>query len=104
MLKKKEQYYPMEGSIIIKCYVTNKSKFKKVDIILEMIITPILRIENVLIKAHWSLVSLRDNMIVDFYEGNLIANARKQTDKLKQILDMFSTTVWMPLFLDTDIY
>lgn len=70
---------------------------KKGDTILEEIPAPIVRKGSVLIKTHRSLVSLgTEKMLVEFGKGNLIAKARQQPDKVKQVLDKIKTEGLMP--------
>ena len=65
---------------------------KKGDTILEEIPMPMVRRGSVLIKTHRSLVSLgTEKMLVEFGKGNLIAKARQQPDKVKQVLDKIKT-------------
>lgn len=70
---------------------------KKGDTILEEIPMPIVRKGCVLIKTHRSLVSLgTEKMLVEFGKGNLIAKARQQPDKVKQVLDKIKTEGLVP--------
>lgn len=70
---------------------------KKGNTILEDIPVPIVRNGSVLIKTHRSLVSLgTEKMLVEFGKGNLLAKARQQPDKVKQVLDKIKTEGLMP--------
>lgn len=70
---------------------------KNGDTILEEIPAPIVRQGSVLIKTHRSLVSLgTEKMLVEFGKGNLIAKARQQPDKVKQVLDKIKTEGLLP--------
>lgn len=70
---------------------------KKGNTILEEVPVPLVRKGNVLIKTHRSLVSLgTEKMLVEFGKGNLIAKARQQPDKVKQVLDKIKTEGLMP--------
>lgn len=70
---------------------------KKGNTILEEIPMPMVRKGTVLIKTHCSLVSLgTEKMLVEFGKGNLIAKARQQPDKVKQVLDKFKTEGVIP--------
>ncbi len=65
--------------------------------ILEEIPMPLVKRGAVLIKTHRSLVSLgTEKMLVEFGKGNLIAKARQQPDKVKQVLDKIKTEGLMP--------
>jgi predicted dehydrogenase/threonine dehydrogenase-like Zn-dependent dehydrogenase len=65
--------------------------------LLEEIPMPLVRRGAVLIKTHRSLVSLgTEKMLVEFGKGSLIAKARKQPDKVKQVLDKIKTEGFMP--------
>ena len=70
---------------------------KNGNTLLETIPAPIIRKGCVLIKTHKSLVSLgTEKMLVEFGKGNLIAKARQQPDKVKQVLDKIKTEGLMP--------
>lgn len=70
---------------------------KRGDTVLEEIPMPMVRRGTVLIKTHRSLVSLgTEKMLVEFGKGNLIAKARQQPDKVKQVLDKIKTEGLMP--------
>lgn len=70
---------------------------KRGDTILEEVPMPMVRRGTVLIKTHRSLVSLgTEKMLVEFGKGNLIAKARQQPDKVKQVLDKIKTEGLMP--------
>lgn len=70
---------------------------KRGDTILETIPTPLVRKGCVLVKTHNSLVSLgTEKMLVEFGKGNLIAKARQQPDKVKQVFDKIKTEGLMP--------
>jgi predicted dehydrogenase/threonine dehydrogenase-like Zn-dependent dehydrogenase len=65
--------------------------------ILEEIPMPLVKRGAVLIKTHRSLVSLgTEKMLVEFGKGSLIAKARQQPDKVKQVLDKIKTEGLMP--------
>jgi predicted dehydrogenase/threonine dehydrogenase-like Zn-dependent dehydrogenase len=70
---------------------------KNGNTILEEIPMPMVKRGAVLIKTHRSLVSLgTEKMLVEFGKGNLIAKARQQPDKVKQVLDKIKTEGLMP--------
>lgn len=70
---------------------------KKGDTILEEVPAPIVRRGCVLIKTHRTLVSLgTERMLVEFGKGSLIAKARQQPDKVKQVLDKILTEGLLP--------
>ncbi len=70
---------------------------KNGDTLLKDVPTPLVRKGFVLIKTHSSLVSLgTEKMLVEFGKGNLIAKARQQPDKVKQVLDKIKTEGLMP--------
>ena len=55
--------------------------------ILEEIPVPLIKRGHVLIRTHRSLVSLgTEKMLVEFGKSNLIAKARQQPEKVKQVL------------------
>jgi len=70
---------------------------KKGNTILEEIPAPLVRKGYVLIKTHRSLVSLgTERMLVEFGKSNLIAKARQQPEKVKQVLDKIKTEGLLP--------
>lgn len=70
---------------------------KKGHTLLEVVPKPLPRKGTVLIKTHRSLVSLgTEKMLVEFGKGNLIAKARQQPDKVKQVIDKIKTEGLMP--------
>jgi predicted dehydrogenase/threonine dehydrogenase-like Zn-dependent dehydrogenase len=70
---------------------------KKGNTILEEIPAPLVRKGYVLIKTHRSLVSLgTERMLVEFGKSNLIAKARQQPEKVKQVLDKIRTEGLLP--------
>lgn len=70
---------------------------KKGNTILEDVPTPLVRRGTILIKTHRTLVSLgTEKMLVEFGKGSLIAKARQQPDKVKQVLDKIKTEGLMP--------
>lgn len=70
---------------------------KNGETILEEIPMPLPQRGMVLIKTHRSLVSLgTEKMLVEFGKGSLIAKARQQPDKVKQVLDKIKTEGLMP--------
>lgn len=70
---------------------------KKGNTILEEIPAPIIRKGHLLIKTHRSLVSLgTEKMLVEFGKAGLIAKARQQPEKVKQVLDKIKTDGLMP--------
>jgi predicted dehydrogenase/threonine dehydrogenase-like Zn-dependent dehydrogenase len=70
---------------------------KNGNTLLEEIPVPVVRKGTILIKTHRSLVSLgTEKMLVEFGKGNLIAKARQQPDKVKQVLDKIKTEGLMP--------
>jgi len=70
---------------------------KNGNTILEEIPIPMIKKGCVLVKTHRSLVSLgTEKMLVEFGKGNLIAKARQQPDKVKQVLDKIKTEGLMP--------
>lgn len=65
---------------------------KNGNTILEEIPIPTVRRGTVLIKTHRTLVSLgTEKILVEFGKGNLIAKARQQPEKVKQVLDKIKT-------------
>jgi predicted dehydrogenase/threonine dehydrogenase-like Zn-dependent dehydrogenase len=65
---------------------------KNGNTILEDVPVPLVRSGHVLIKSHRSLVSLgTEKMLVEFGRSNLLAKARQQPDKVKQVLDKIKT-------------
>jgi len=70
---------------------------KNGNTILEEVPAPLVRKGAVLIKTHCSLVSLgTEKMLVEFGKGSLIAKARQQPDKVKQVLDKIKTEGLIP--------
>lgn len=70
---------------------------KKGNTILEEVPAPIIRKGHLLIKTHRSLVSLgTEKMLVEFGKAGLIAKARQQPEKVKQVLDKIKTDGLMP--------
>jgi predicted dehydrogenase/threonine dehydrogenase-like Zn-dependent dehydrogenase len=70
---------------------------KKGDTILEDVPAPLVRKGHLLIRTTRSLVSLgTEKMLVEFGRGSLIAKARQQPDKVKQVLDKIKTDGLMP--------
>jgi predicted dehydrogenase/threonine dehydrogenase-like Zn-dependent dehydrogenase len=71
--------------------------FKTGQTILEDIPAPQVSRGNVLIQTTRSLVSLgTERMLVEFGRSNLIAKARQQPDKVKQVLDKIKTDGLVP--------
>lgn len=65
--------------------------------ILEEIPVPLIKRGHVLIRTHRSLVSLgTEKMLVEFGKSNLIAKARQQPEKVKQVLDKIKTEGLFP--------
>lgn len=70
---------------------------KKGNTILEEVPAPQVKIGTVLIKTTRSLVSLgTERMLVEFGKASLIDKARKQPDRVKQVLDKMKTEGVMP--------
>lgn len=70
---------------------------KKGDTLLEEIPAPIVRKGHLLIQTSCSLVSLgTEKMLVEFGRSNLIAKARQQPDKVKQVLAKIKTDGLLP--------
>lgn len=70
---------------------------KKGDTLLEEIPAPIVRKGHLLIQTSRSLVSLgTEKMLVEFGRSNLIAKARQQPDKVKQVLAKIKTDGLLP--------
>jgi predicted dehydrogenase/threonine dehydrogenase-like Zn-dependent dehydrogenase len=70
---------------------------KKGNTLLEEVPTPLVKKGNVLIKTKSSLVSLgTEKMLVEFGKANLIAKARQQPEKVKQVLDKIKTEGLIP--------
>lgn len=71
--------------------------FKTGETILEEVPAPQVKNGQVLIRTTKSLVSLgTERMLVEFGKSNLIAKARQQPDKVKQVLDKIKTEGLMP--------
>ncbi|HMG66436.1 MAG TPA: hypothetical protein VK588_02085 [Chitinophagaceae bacterium] len=71
--------------------------FKTGKTILEDVPAPQVRKGTVLIKTSRSLVSLgTEKMLVEFGKSNLVAKARQQPDKVKQVLDKIKTDGLVP--------
>ncbi len=71
--------------------------FKSGETILEDIPAPQVKKGTVLIQTTRSLVSLgTERMLVEFGKANLLQKARKQPDKVKQVLDKVKTDGLMP--------
>ncbi len=71
--------------------------FKTGETILEEVPAPQVKSGQVLIRTTKSLVSLgTERMLVEFGKSNLIAKARQQPDKVKQVLDKIKTEGLMP--------
>jgi len=67
------------------------------ETILEEVPRPEIRRGHVLIKTHRSLVSLgTEKMLVEFGKSNLIAKARQQPEKVKQVVDKIKSDGLMP--------
>jgi predicted dehydrogenase/threonine dehydrogenase-like Zn-dependent dehydrogenase len=67
------------------------------ETILEEVPRPEIRRGHVLIKTHRSLVSLgTEKMLVEFGKSNLIAKARQQPEKVKQVIDKIKSDGLMP--------
>ncbi|MDP3392416.1 bi-domain-containing oxidoreductase [Sediminibacterium sp.] len=65
--------------------------------ILEDVPAPLVKSGHVLIQTHRSLVSLgTERMLVEFGKSSLIAKARQQPDKVKQVLDKIKTEGLLP--------
>jgi predicted dehydrogenase/threonine dehydrogenase-like Zn-dependent dehydrogenase len=59
---------------------------------LETVPVPALRLGHVLVKNHKSLVSIgTERMLVEFGKANLVQKARKQPDKVRQVLSKIKT-------------
>jgi len=70
---------------------------KSGETILEQVPAPAIRSGHVLIQTTRSLVSLgTEKMLVEFGKGSLIAKARAQPDKVKQVLEKIQTDGLMP--------
>lgn len=70
---------------------------KRGDTLLEEVPAPLARKGHVLIRTQRSLVSLgTEKMLVEFGKGNLIAKARQQPEKVKQVLDKIKTDGLIP--------
>ena len=70
---------------------------KNGNTLLEDVPAPLLRKGHVLIKTRVSLVSLgTEKMLVEFGKGNLLAKARQQPDKVKQVLEKIHTDGLFP--------
>ncbi|TRU02497.1 MAG: dehydrogenase [Microcystis aeruginosa Ma_AC_P_19900807_S300] len=70
---------------------------KNGNTLLEEIPVPLVKKGHVLIKTHRSLVSLgTEKMLVEFGKSNLIAKARQQPEKVKQVLDKIKTEGLLP--------
>jgi predicted dehydrogenase/threonine dehydrogenase-like Zn-dependent dehydrogenase len=70
---------------------------KNGNTLLEDVPAPLLRKGHVLIKTRVSLVSLgTEKMLVEFGKGNLLAKARQQPDKVKQVLEKIQTDGLFP--------
>ena len=71
--------------------------FKTGQTILEEVPAPQVKSGQVLIRTTKSLVSLgTERMLVEFGKSNLIAKARQQPDKVKQVLDKIKTEGLLP--------
>lgn len=67
---------------------------KNGNTLLEDVPAPLLRKGHVLIKTRVSLVSLgTEKMLVEFGKGNLLAKARQQPDKVKQVFEKIQTEI-----------
>lgn len=65
--------------------------------ILEEVPVPLVKKGHVLIRTHRSLVSLgTEKMLVEFGKSNLLTKARKQPEKVKQVLDKIRTEGLLP--------
>lgn len=70
---------------------------KKGDTLLEEIPVPLVRKGHLLIRTKRTLVSLgTEKMLVEFGRGSLIAKARQQPDRVKQVLDKIKTEGLIP--------
>ncbi len=70
---------------------------KSGETILETVPAPAVRTGHVLIQTTLSLVSLgTERMLVEFGKGSLIAKAKAQPDKVKQVLEKIQTDGLMP--------
>lgn len=70
---------------------------KSGETILEQVPAPAIRSGHVLIQTSRSLVSLgTEKMLVEFGKGSLIAKAKAQPDKVKQVLEKVQTDGLMP--------
>ncbi len=71
--------------------------FKTGETILEDVPAPQVKKGHVLIRTSRSLVSLgTERMLVEFGKSSLVAKARQQPDKVKQVLDKIKTDGLMP--------
>lgn len=71
--------------------------FKTGETVLEELPVPKVKKGHILIKSTFSLVSLgTERMLVEFGKSNLIAKARQQPDKVKQVLDKIKTDGLLP--------
>ena len=71
--------------------------FKSGETILEQVPVPMVRKGTVLVRTTRSLVSLgTEKMLVEFGKSNLIAKARQQPEKVKQVLDKIKTDGLVP--------
>ncbi len=70
---------------------------KSGETVLEEVPVPQVKRGHILIKTHRTLVSLgTERMLVEFGKSNLIAKARQQPDKVKQVLAKVKTDGLMP--------
>lgn len=71
--------------------------FSTGETLLEDIPAPVVSKGNILIQTTHSLVSLgTERMLVEFGRSNIIAKARKQPDRVKQVLDKIKTDGLLP--------
>ena len=71
--------------------------FKTGDTLLEDVPAPIVSKGHVLIKTTYTLVSLgTERMLVEFGRSNLVAKARQQPDKVKEVLNKIKTEGVLP--------
>lgn len=71
--------------------------FKTGETLLEEVPAPIVSKGQVLIKSTYTLVSLgTERMLVEFGKSNLIAKARQQPDKVKEVLNKIKTEGLLP--------
>jgi predicted dehydrogenase/threonine dehydrogenase-like Zn-dependent dehydrogenase len=71
--------------------------FKTGDTLLEDVPAPIVSKGHVLIKSTYTLVSLgTERMLVEFGRSNLVAKARQQPDKVKEVLNKIKTEGLLP--------